>query len=142
MTYRLLGSNGTMELKSKTWERMLALARSYGWEPAGTRPPDIRDADGNPACNWSSWSGSYTSSEYQNVTSEDAGAIADALELALFDLTDQSAIEREGTGVFPGLRGVDTKHEMTPFEYFNNATGRDDVQALIRLCRTGGFEIG
>jgi len=142
MTFKLRGKGQTFEILTSTWQRLLDLARSYGWKPAGTRPPDVRDQEGNPACDWSDWSGSYTVNEYQNVTGEDAKNLAEALELALLDIPQYSVIERDAPGVFSGVRGVDTHKQARPVEWFNHPIRRAELVAFITFCREGGFEIG
>jgi hypothetical protein len=70
---------------------MLALAARYGWQPAGTLPPDpeyFDDYDGDPA----DWDGHYFPADGQEMTADDAHRLADALERALPDLPDHDAL--------------------------------------------------
>ena len=41
MNFKLRGEDETFEIASGTWQRILDLARAYGWEPVGTDPPDL-----------------------------------------------------------------------------------------------------
>ena len=142
MRFKLHGRGGQLELPAANWKRALDLARAYGWKPEGTDPPDIRDQDDDPACDWSGWSGTYTECEYQHVRAEDAANLADALELALLDIPQRSVIERDAPGVFSGVRGVSVPREENPIEWFYRPARRAELVRLMEFCRAGGFEIG
>ncbi len=64
------------------------------------------------------WDGNYSSNDMQMVRAEDANALADALERAMEDVSDQE-IEAEITG-----RG-----------------GRRRLKELVDFCRKGEFAI-
>ena len=142
MNFKLRSEDGTFEIASATWQRVLDVARAYGWEPAGTDPPDIRDQDDDPAYDWSGWSGSYTVNEYQHVTAADAESLAEALALALLDIPVGSVIERDAPGVFSGVRGVDAHAEVKAIDWFKRPARRAELMALVTFCRAGGFQIG
>ena len=61
------------------WFECLELGQTYGWQPAGTLPPP----EGLPFSE--SWDGRYYPDHAQLVTSEDAEALACALQRALED---------------------------------------------------------
>ena len=79
MGYDLTNSaGGYHQWKVLGWWHLLNLARSYGWNPAGTEPP----AEATPL---SPWDGNYFRNDGQFVTATDAAALADALERMLSD---------------------------------------------------------
>src|SRR5215210_1255397 len=88
---------GSLWFQHFSWARILCLAVDYGWEPMGTiRPsylddPDFGYYDDEP------WDGNYSSNDQQSVRAEDANALADALEKAMDDVSDQE-IEAEIAG--------------------------------------------
>jgi hypothetical protein len=60
------------------WSFVLNLAERYGWHPAGTEPP----AELEPG---EKWLGDYDTNDGQKVTTDDALALAKALESAAND---------------------------------------------------------
>lgn len=60
---------------SLSWRSVLQIAQRYGWKPAGTVDQDEPE-----------WDSTYFSNDGQTVTTEDATALADALERALDDI--------------------------------------------------------
>ena len=64
----------------RQWQRMLAMARLYGWKPCGARPlpEDDADPDAEPCDRHSMWA------TYREgiATEEDARALAEAVERA------------------------------------------------------------
>jgi len=74
------------------WVQVLSLARAFGWEPAGTEAPCDIAID--------VWDGRYAPSDAQEITQEDALALADALDRAVDDIPDV-AVRRNAT---PGIR--------------------------------------
>src|ERR1700687_3816583 len=68
------------------WRDVLALAHAYGWQPAGTVPPELPE-DFEPKTDWDPRN--YFTNDYQTVTDGDARAIADALSDALDDIPGQ-----------------------------------------------------
>ena len=142
MSFDLLGRNESIRLPANTWRMMMELARTYGWQPAGTEAPAIRDEDDDLVYDPLDWSGSYTTAEYQNVTDEDAENLAAALEYALLDIPNTPGIKLDAPGTFAGVRGVDVTTKTNPVEFFSGPIGRGHVEEVIRLCRAGGFEIG
>jgi hypothetical protein len=121
---------------------MMELARMYGWEPAGTEVPAIRDEDGEYVYDPLDWNGSYETSEYQNVTAEDASSFGAALDYALMDVPGEPTAKHDAPGSFSGVRGVDLTKKKSPVEFFSGPIGRGHVEKVIRLCQTGAFQIG
>ena len=70
-----------------SWGPILSLAEDNGWEPAGTTiyitKKKIIVADDN-------WDGSYFGNDGQTVSREDASNLANALERALLNLSDET----------------------------------------------------
>src|SRR4051812_33082989 len=73
------------------WPRVLQLASSHGWSPAGSMmdrfPVELRHGtdvtDEVVAAEAAQWDGSYASNDFQLVTDADASCLADALERGL-----------------------------------------------------------
>jgi hypothetical protein len=78
-------------LSEPAWRLLLTLGHSYGWQPAGTLPPDPEAFD-DALGDRSDWDGHYFPCDSQVMTVEDAHALADALERALADLPDHDAL--------------------------------------------------
>jgi hypothetical protein len=76
----LVGNHGDARFAFGTWDGCLELAVAFGWQPAGTSaPPDHKGP----------WSGTYCGNDYQEVSDQDARAMAAALHLALAALPKQ-----------------------------------------------------
>src|SRR6266702_2975869 len=80
-------SGGEFSLPIGGWSRLLSIATVYGWQPAGTLPPDDY---GDDAAFWkggpSDWDGSYWPGHGQIVAAGDALELAAALKRAWPDL--------------------------------------------------------
>jgi hypothetical protein len=136
-------------------EKALELAKLYGWQPLGTRPPleqDFRLLN-------TDWLGTYLTNDGQTVSTDDAILLAHALERALDDipndrpkmewnpkfwLTDDlpewlSPLERDM--IEDGLEycSYDVM-ETHPFLFFAGEE-KQHLIALIRFCRLGSFSI-
>ena len=129
MSIDLEGTGGVISLEPSAWTALLDLAQLYGWQPHGTvQPPalypqsglelegrdpaDIGTDDSIAPVGMLSWDGSYIVGVGQQVTTEDAAALADALDRALelsVELTDEQ---------------------------------RRRLMVVIAFCRAGGFSIG
>ena len=137
------------------WAKALELARLYGWQPMGTRPPSHLDF--YQLC--AEWDGGYLTNDGQMVKAEDAASLATALERSLDDISDDniptdwnsmfwleddlpewlSPEEREmiEEGLQDGLLDIMGTH---PLEYFAGDEKRH-LKEFIRFCRLGSFEI-
>ncbi|MDB6035783.1 MAG: hypothetical protein JWM16_6121 [Verrucomicrobiales bacterium] len=131
MSFDLHSERGErFKFSSAGWEYYLSLAGEYGWQAAGTLPPDgIPDSD--------SWPKTYDSSDGQCVSEVDAEALAAALQAAL---DDPRRVER---------LTIAAKAES---EALSQATGRpcqvrvetDDavyIGQMIEFFRKGRFKI-
>lgn len=76
----IYGECGDFAFKPGQWKTVLALASGFGWEPTGTQPPDEIASD--------KWDGRYMSSDAQEISQDDALALAAALSRALDDIPD------------------------------------------------------
>lgn len=137
------------------WAKALELAGLYGWKPRGTAAPSHLDFYRLGA----EWDGRYFTNDGQVVKAEDARALAAALERSLDDIPDEdlpidwrteflreddlpewlspdekAIIEEE---LHDGLLDI---LKTSPLEYFAGDEKRH-LQALIRFCRLGSFEI-
>lgn len=145
----------TRKFSRQSWAKALELARSYGWQPMGTRPPSMIDF-----CELGAeWNGTYLTNDGQVVKAEDAYSLAAALERSLVHIPDAnirfdwsskfwlqddlpewlSPSEREiiEDGLEDGL--LDTMG-IPPVEFFSGGEKRALLE-IIRLCRLGSFEI-
>jgi hypothetical protein len=122
----LEGKGGYFRLRSATWREVLKLAYDHGWKPAGTKPPalPIYREDGTVIEEqteayrqaYEDWNATnYYTNDFQWVTAEDAGNIADALERALEE--------------------DETSGEGLAQSYI------DYLREFITFCRAGGFTI-
>jgi hypothetical protein len=139
----LNGAGGSFRWNFFSWPRLLQIAEDYGWEPAGTLPPeptpeDEEDteekAEGDRA-----WSGSYTTNDGQVVTAEDAANLADALEQALPDIPDEDVLAEYRTQ--HGIRLGSEEPEIADLDWFCGPTSKAHIADFIRYCRAGSFTI-
>lgn len=139
----------------QSWAKALELARLYGWQPQGTKPPALIDFYELGA----EWSGTYLTNDGQAVRTEDARSLAAALERALADIPDTrlpidwdptywleddlpewlAPYEREiiEDTLQDGLLDITGTH---PVDFFAGEEKRDLI-TFIRFCRLGSFEI-
>ena len=138
------GECGDFGFSARTWQLVLTLGRWYGWQPAGTLPPDpeyFDDWDGEPA----DWDGHYFPPDGQIMTANDAQGLADALERAYADLPDHDALTGKAIPRRPVRDddpcrwwGLDAAAGMavSPFEEFGgvNKAWLRDVIVHCRSC--------
>src|SRR5439155_9949269 len=104
------------------WPKLLRLAQAYGWRPRGTTLPE--DSDG-------SWDRNYTSNDGQVVSSEDAAALADALEAALPHIPDHDALAEFRRA--DGFVEIAPDHPPAPdAAWFSTPAGKANVEAFVR----------
>ncbi len=136
-----------------SWRKLLALAKEYGWKPMGTdKPKSFKPQE--------SWDGNYLTNECQTVKEKDASALAQALEMALFDMENSvepnrktspckeitedpmiQSLMREFGEVSPDLRQkMERASTVSPANYFRNG-GEGLVMGFIEFCRKGSFVI-
>ena len=76
----------------RQWPTVLKIAFKHGWKPAGTEHPAWRGSDGEPSQLWvdpEEWDGTYCGNDGQYVTPEDALNLADALDRAIGNKSDE-----------------------------------------------------
>jgi len=79
MGYDLTNSAGTyVRFTGSGWDLAVAVARHYGWEPAGIPKPATWDEK-----EYGPWEDEYWINAGQEVTAEDAGALTAALDRAV-----------------------------------------------------------
>ena len=122
----------TFETSDEHWSVFLNVAQRYGWQPAGTLPPDAWPRD-------QVWSGQYSTRDGQRVGEGDARALAlvlyeaargEGVARALRDVIGQVelAAERSGVRLRPGDR-------MAPRDFY------DEFPPLLLLLYDGEFAI-
>ena len=157
MSFDLFNPSTTIcrKFSRQSWAKALELARLYGWQPRGTRPPSIHDFYKLNA----DWDGRYFTNDGQTVKTEDAFLLAAALESSLKDIPDAN-FQIDWTSQFwldddlpdwlspeekamidevleDGLLDIIGTH---PLEYFAGDEKRHLIE-FIRFCRLGSFEI-
>lgn len=157
MSYELVNRSTDIcrTFSRQSWAKALELARLYGWQPLGTKPPAMINFYELGA----EWSGTYLTNDAQVVVAEDARSLAAALERALADIPDArlstawdptcwleddlpewlSPYEREiiEETLQDGLLDI---MGTRPVDFFAGEEKRYLV-AFIRFCRLGSFEI-
>ncbi len=157
MTLELINRNSSLRRKfSREFVgKALELAQCHGWRPLGTR---LAGADGATHLN-ALWLGTYLTNDGQTVLAEDALNLAQALENALTNISDDaggfdwqpvrwrdddlpdwlSPAEREQ--LEEGLMAhAPVGIELHPFEFFAGAE-KSYLVEFIRFCRLGSFSI-
>ena len=120
-----------------SWPKLLRVARSHGWEPAGTSlgEEELAEIPGGV------WSRGYLSNDFQVVAREDAERLAAALERALPDIPDADVLishwsEEGGIVIAPGEPVIEDR------EWFCGTETKGRIRAFIQYCRAGAFSIG
>lgn len=103
MSYDFFGKGRTsLSLNGGSWEEVFDTAKRFGWKPLGTTATDIEDEmhgvgeevrRHNLAKRSATWDGNYFICGYQEITSEDAVALAAALKRAVQFLDDHEGEE-------------------------------------------------
>ena len=117
---------GEFSLSHHGWSQLLLLAHTNGWEPLGTKAPNLPDEMEYVG----EWEGGYTSNDFQTVTDEDASNLVKALVQALPDIPNEDVVAHKRRSL---------SAEMTPLEYFSGR--KRVVRAFIKFCRGKGFMI-
>lgn len=126
-------SNGVSEFDCEQWRwpKLLRLAQAHGWQPRGTTLPG--DADGQ-------WDRNYTTNDGQEVTADDAAALADALEKALSKVPEHDALAPYRAP--DGMIEIAPRHpDAADADWFSGPAGIAYVARFIRFCREGTFHI-
>ena len=120
----IYASCGEFDVPERGWQRMLALAQWYGWQPQGTAPPDELAVNaelwkGDP----SDWDGRYFPPYGQQVTELDAKGLAIGLERALPDIPDHAALrdKADGKGNDSGWLAYVPDAGVNPLEAFTES---------------------
>ena len=120
---RLRGRWGVMVFNLQTWQRMLNLARNYGWQPGINNLED------------------YCFRPGQIVREADGLALAAALERALPDIPGHQAVA-VASSTNPAIAQLrQISRGISLLEWFSGEA-RQNLEGFIRFCRVGGdFEI-
>lgn len=110
----------------ESWTKVLSLAIFYGWQPMGTRVPSMTEIHGFDT---EYWDGTYLTNDGQIVVTEDALALAIALEKSLDDIPD-----------FNLHYYLLDLNKVTPFEFFAGDE-KGQLVDFIKFCRLGSFLI-
>ena len=157
MSYELVNQSTEVcrTFSKQFWAKALELARLYGWQPKGTRPPpDLNFYELN-----ADWHGTYLTNDGQIVRAEDAFLLAAALEKSLEHISDAN-IQIDWSFAFrveddlPEWLSPDERAMMEeelqdglldimgvhPLEFFAGDE-KWHLKSFIRFCRLGSFEI-
>ncbi len=168
MTIELVRENGIFHFRYfGIWQKVLELARMFGWEPEGTsEPPNWREQkaerehldsydpqepqEPQPQDLPEVWMGQYDLYLGEGVSSRDAAALADALELALDDLPDNEMPDRtietemeeidQENQISISFYIIEPNKALNLFETFGGQY-KQEVIEFIAFCRRGGFHI-
>lgn len=153
MTYQLYSrtEDKGLYISMPDWIKLLALARRYGWQPQGTVLSNShKEFYGEQMLDIDSWEGNYITYSSQEVTDEDALAIANALEAALKDIPDKQTpevdinndyIDLDQDFSFVQLLDAGVEYFDNNLLYFFSGSRKEMVGVTIALCRIGGFVI-
>ena len=157
MSYELinLSTEVCRTFSRQFWTKALELARVYGWQSKGTRPPahlNFHELNAD-------WHGTYLTNDGQMVKAEDAFLLAGALEKSLDHIADTnpqidwnrecSAADDLPDWLSPDERdlieetlqaGLLDIMGVNPLEFFAGDEKRH-LKEFIRFCRLGSFEI-
>jgi hypothetical protein len=119
-----------------SWQKLLRLAESYGWRPAGTTLPEAElkwMPDGR-------WDGSYTSNDGQTVVAADARSLAEALDRAVRDIPSEDVIAQHrapsgGIQIFPNPPAISDR------DWFCTDDTKTRIREFISFCYGGEFQI-
>ena len=157
MSYELVSPSTEVcrTFSSQFWTKALELARLYGWQPKGTRPPSYLNLHELNA----DWHGTYLTNDGQLVKAEDAFLLAAALEKSLDHIADtntqidwnlECSIEDdlpewlspdERAMIEEALQdGLLDMVGVNPLDFFAGDEKRH-LKEFIRFCRLGSFEI-
>ena len=130
MSFDLRNETGeSFRFSNSGWGFYLNLGEEYGWQPAGTHPPEGIDA--------SAWPKTYDSNDGQWISAEDAERLAGALQRALDDparVERASVIAKARTAAVRAATGSDyevrVEGDDTPF-----------LRDMIGFFQKGRFQI-
>lgn len=136
MAIHLHNARGDFHWDSFSWAKLLRLAESYGWRPAGTTLPqsEIR---------WmpeGRWNGNYATNDRQTVAAADAQALAAALERAVRDIPSEDVIaqHRAPSG---GIQILPNPPVISDIDWFCGFEGKARIREFISYCNAGEFQI-
>ena len=132
----LINEHGATHFSVFVWDQTLALARMYGWRPAGTQPPKDWATDGEGRV----WSGSYIVNGGQMVTAKDAAQLANALERGLDDIPDFYAAWHKAVKGEDGGPLIPVGESLSPLEALSGEN-KLAIRKFIAFCRQGAFKI-
>jgi hypothetical protein len=135
----LYREHDAVELYGRAWGLCLTLAKTYGWKPLGTLPPD----DEESAWCGKEWDGRYLEAYGQRMSEADAHAFSLALERALPDVPHHDALSHkviippsEGSRCL-WLRDARPGVSINAFEEFSGLN-RPSFESLIAFLREPG----
>ena len=116
------------------WRLARHLAERFGWQPAGTEPPE----DWKEGC---PWSGLYTGDSGQRVTASDASALAVALCAALGTEEFDSLVAAFGAEFRGQLAAASTATVKLKDGPLRPDEWRRALKELASFCERGPFTI-
>jgi hypothetical protein len=132
MSINLHNGKDTFRVSRKGWVKLLELGQMYGWQPAGTEPPQWDDPDMQAA--YADQHGFYTS-----VNGADAQSLAAALQWALPDIADPDIPgKRSPLPADANISRLNT--DLHPCDFFAG-DNKLQVNEFIAFAKQGKFSI-
>ena len=130
-------SGGYVRFSGSGWDLALAIARHYGWEPAGIPKPEWWDETDGP------WEDEYWINAGQQVTSADACALAGALERAIAstDFIDSLGKVKNDLNDTTTRCNPQWRDELRPLSREEAETFRAHLNEFVAFARQGPFSI-
>jgi hypothetical protein len=119
------------------WVKLLRLAKASGWQPMGTTRPPENEAD-FPGGRWDS--NNYTTNDGQIISAKDARGLADALEAAFSQISDDDVMAkfRQPDG---GIEIAPDAPSAPDADWFSGSVNKANVAKFVEFCRQGAFRI-
>lgn len=144
MGFNLCSPEGVLTLDNFEWAMLRTFGEANGWIPQGTRAPDpsiwpeefLKRAP-KP---WQKWNGRYDCSEFQEVSSEDASNMADALRAGIESIKDGKH-DSDLMGLFFPEEIKEFFEEIPPSDVVRHHIIRL-CEEFFEICEGGPFLIG
>ena len=118
MGYNLINQSQSFRWGANFWLEVLELAKSEGWMPLRTLPPEDWHQD-------EEWSGNYDWNQGQIVTDKDAKNLGDAVSRAIQKMINKEEVLKRNEKI----------------KLFNNQNGIETLKEFVDFCYLGQFKI-
>lgn len=147
MRILITDSDDCLVIDGQLWRPLLALARQFGWRPAGTVMPVFGpDPDGGaePAiiAYDHNWRGDYLIPKGQRIKSDDAMNLAGFLGLALRDIEKLLVLPPARRGAGPRVLSTRQRRCPSVFRHPADYRGAPFIHRVLRGVRAGSHAVG